>query len=198
MSICTGDLHCLVFANKQSFGQQLWLFDRGESPQHLGEPFRGEELDCRLIIYHLILQWDIMSSIIYARSHNNNCNSVFGNMIHVSPFNGEIVTSTVGSLCKGYSCMMTDDILFNHWGDFGSSINISTGISVAAIHCASSLRVDEEIKVHVYFGESLQVEAPALSPSHVAEVVYMYVQGDYIGSTFGIGTTYFARDFAIV
>jgi hypothetical protein len=119
-------------------------------------------------------------------------------MIHVSPFNGEIVTSTVGSLCEGYFCIMTDDILYNHWGDTGSSINISTGISVATLRRASSLRFDEEIQVPVYFGESLQVEAPALSPSHIAEVVYMYVQGDYIGSTFGIGVNSFAHGFAFV
>ena len=185
-SIRMGDLHCLIFANKHSFGQQLWLFDRGESPQHLGEPILGEELNCRLIIYRIILQWDIMSSMIFARS-DYNCKSVFTRMMFISPSNGEIVTS----IDADYYGIM-DDLC--NWGELGSSsINISTGISVATLRRASSIRFDEEIQVPVYFGESLEVEAPALSSSHVAEVVYMCVQRDCIGSTFGIGTTYFAR-----
>jgi hypothetical protein len=106
---------------------------------------------------------------------------MYANMIHYeSPFNGEIATSTVGSLCVDHYCIMGGNFLCN-WGELGSSINtqslqISTGLRLL-------VTLFGEFQ-DVYLGVLLETHVVCLQ--HVAGVVYECAQSGSIGSTIGI------------
>jgi len=110
---------------------------------------------------------------------------MYANMIqHESHFDGEIATSTVGSLCVGHYCIMGSNFLCN-WGELGSSLQISTGISIIALlHYASFLKFGGF--QDVCLGVLLDTRARVVCLQHVAGVVYECAQGGSIGSTIGI------------